>query len=173
MPMEIQTVYTKERLLRFYRFTAMRRKWMLVLMVVATVIVGLSCLLILALGEPLGRCGFYLAMILLLDGLYLFMTFVLPHLTVRKAKNLNTVVKYSFEIDSFTAEAKNDYVDEKTTVRYALIQKGIACGNELYLMVNFMTAYVVDLSSLSQEDTLWLKNILETNLSSKKVRWTI
>ena len=36
-----------------------------------------------------------------------------------------------------------------------------------------MTAYVVDLSSLSQEDTLWLKNILETNLSSKKVRWTI
>ena len=51
MPIQVTTVYTKERLLRFNNFVVRSKGWMWILMAACTLIVGAAYGLLLSLGE--------------------------------------------------------------------------------------------------------------------------
>ena len=136
MPIQVTTVYTKERLLRFNNFVVRSKGWMWILMAACTLIVGAAYGLLLSLGERdrMVEWGFFF--ILFLDLFYFSMTVLLPRFTVKKAKNLDTSVQYAFDVDAFFAEAKNQYVDEKTTVKYTMLKRVVCRDGELYLLIS-------------------------------------
>ena len=173
MPIQVTTVYTKERLLRFNNFVVRSKGWMWILMAACTLIVGAAYGLLLSLGERdrMVEWGFFF--ILFLDLFYFSMTVLLPRFTVKKAKNLDTSVQYAFDVDAFFAEAKNQYVDEKTTVKYTMLKRVVCRDGELYLLISSVNAYIVDVSALSHEDALLLKRILEEKLTPKRVKWEL
>ena len=173
MPIQVTTVYTKERLLRFNAFVAKAKWWMWLLLGICTLIVAAAWGLMLSLGEQdTSVTGAFIA-ILFLDLFYVLLAVVIPRFTVKKAKNLDTSIQYAFDVDSFTAEAQNQYVDEKTTVKYTMIKRAIHSDGELYLMISSINAYVVDVSTLSREDALLLRQLLEEKLTKKRVKWAI
>lgn len=171
MPINVTTVYTKERLLKFSRVIASTKKLFWIIMAACSAIVigaGLFLWLIDELSVDIIIC---VISVIALDAIYLFCYLVLPHLTVKKAKNLNTGIKYTFEEDCFRTEAVNAYTSETATTQYSILNKILKKDDVLYLFITSNMAYLVDLSSLSAEQMALLKELLSSKLPAKKVKW--
>ena len=108
---------------------------------------------------------------LLIDVTYLVCYLIVPRFTLKKNKNLGTTVNYLFEEDSFQMSAVNAYVNENSTVQYSRLLKIGKNGNDLYLFVSPIQAFVADLSALSVEQVLLLKQLLASKLEPKKIKW--
>ena len=172
MPIQVSTVYSKERLLRFNSYVVGSKKAMWVLMAVCTVVVCGGYALLAVLDAVSDMVRFCLVLILAMDAVFIVCSLLLPRLTIRKAKNLDLVIHYTFEMGSFHLEAANAYANESSTLQYAMLTKAAKRGDELYLFLSRIQAYIVDLSQLSPEQTRELKRILETSMEPRKLRWT-
>ncbi len=172
MPINITTVYTKERLLQFSKVIASMKKLFWIFMALCTVfVIGVGAFAWMLSNEMSLDIMICIISIIVLDTIYLFFYVIWPHITVGKAKNLNTVVKYAFEEDSFRTEAVNAYSNEKATVQYSILNKIVKTDDNLYLFISSHQAYIVDLEPLSAEQTDILKGLLESKISPKKIKW--
>lgn len=161
MPVEVTTVYTKERMLRYSKFVAASKKAFWIIMIICTVVCA-GCVAFTAAVDALSiEMLMYGAIVLAMDILYVFMYLILPRITVKKAKNLNTTIIYCFEEDCFKISASNDYAQETSTVKYSLISKVGRRDNDLYLFISKNQAYIVDLSEISDEKADILINTIK------------
>ena len=171
MPLRIHTVYTKERLLGFNDFIAKSKRFFLLMMLIASIIVCGSAVLVFLMDGFDGTMLFYMLLVLLMDALYLFLSFGLSRVMLKKNKSLDTVIEYSFDIDSFSFKAENQYANEDVTVKYAAIVKALKNKSDLYLFITPQQAYIVDLSTLSREEYTTLKDVIAARVPAKKNRW--
>ena len=170
MPIEINTVYDKERILAFNDFIAKSKAGYWVFMGVCSVIV-LVCMGLCAALDALNMNLILLtALMLFIDILYVFVYVAVPRITLKKNKNVGTCVKYTFRDDCFTIEAENPNVQESSTVKYAAIQRVRQGGGDIYLFMSKLQAYIVDTSALSEPELEALKALLKNNIDSKKIK---
>ncbi len=171
MSIEATTVYTKEVLLRFNDFLALRKRALWIIMLLGTAAVLYMCThaaLIIGWNFEL---ALYIVLILAWDALFLFLNFGLPRLTVRKAKNLNATVNFVFTQEHIQIHAQNEYSTDQSVVQYALISKALKSEQYLYLMLMWNQGFVVDLQTLSEKQRKHLRLLLESKLPAKKVKW--
>ena len=171
MPINITTIYTKERLFQFHRFVWASKKLFWIILAVCTIIILGNCLFLLWLDADFTDILFFLFFVIFVDATYLFCAFILPRFTLKKAKNLNTTVNYSFDTDCFHIQSTNAYVAEALTIQYSLLTKVEKKQSELYLLVSRHQAFIVDLSNISPEQEANLKDILSANIPQKKLKW--
>lgn len=169
--MTVTTVYTKERLLQFNNYVLRSRKFSNWVMGIATVITILGTLLVYcldALDTTVILCFFT---VIGLNLVQVFLSVVLPRLTVGKSKILGTEIEYTFEETGFHYRSFGQYTKEEGTVQYALLKRAEKRGKELYLMLNNISGNLVDLSTLSDYEEDELRKLLEKSLGTKKVKW--
>ena len=169
--MTVTTLYTKERLLQFNSFVLRSRRFFNWTMGIATALTLLSTLLVYcydALDSTILICFFT---VLGMDLAQVFLSVVLPRLTVGKSKILGTEIEYTFEETGFRYRSSGQFTKEEGTVQYALLKRAEKQGTELYLMLNNISGNIVDISSLSDYEVDSLRKLLEQSLGTKKVKW--
>ena len=171
MPIPVTTVYTKERLLKYQWFAAASKKALWIFMAICTLWVAGCFALLTWFDTASSTIRFCLILIIVWDFLCLFCYFILPRFLVGKTKTLNTSVKYLFQDDCFQIEAENPYAHETSEVRYAMLSKVWKNGDDVYLFISSRQGYIVDLAGLSPEHTALLKNLLESVIDPKKIKW--
>lgn len=171
MPITVSTVYTRERLIRMQHFTAANKPVFWTIMILCTLLV-IGCRVWLAsLSLPGDDMDLYLFYILVMDAVMLFLYLVLPYLTIKKNKSLDATLTYTFEEEQFHIEASSALVTESLTSQYAAIYRVARNKTDLYLYINRLSAYIVDLSALSQEQLALLQQTLKAAIPAKKIRW--
>ena len=171
MSVKTSTVYTKERLLRFSNFALSAKKHFWIIMAIFSLI----CIAMFIFSAVMGILSDTVVMctvvILLLDILWVFMTFIFPRLTVNKAKNLNASVEYTFGPESIHIKSEGNLFSEESTLKYNFLSKVMRNGNDVYIFFNANQAYVVDISSLSSEEIDTIKGYLSQSIPKKKIKW--
>ena len=171
MPITVSTVYTKERLIRLQHFTAANNPVFWTIMIFCTLLV-IGCRVWLASLSLSGDdMDLYLLYILVMDVVLLFLYFVLPYLTVKKEKSLDAKLTYTFEESQFHIEASSALISEALTSQYTAIYRVARNKTDLYLYCNRTTAFIVDLSALSEEQLALLQQTLKAAIPAKKIRW--
>ncbi len=169
MSVEIKTVYSKEAILDFNDFLALRRKTTWIIQVICSIIVIFCCIMmVLNQGwtfEPI----FYISMILLWDLFQIFAYFVLPRLTVKKAPNLNSKVSYVFTQEHIEIHSENTNSCDHSISQYDLIAKVYRSKQYLYLMLSSNRGWILNLNGLSPDKTAQLRQLLESKLPAKKI----
>ena len=171
MPIEFSTVYTKERLLRHSKFVAASQKLFWIMLIIMTIFAGTVYTLLAIIDALSSTATLYALLILWIDLVCVFCYFILPRFLIKKAKNLNSIVRYSFDTDNFRTNTVNAYLEESTTVQYSFLSKICKNKSELYLFVTRQMAYIIDLTELSPEQTIALKELLYTKVNQKKIKW--
>ncbi|MBO5907859.1 MAG: YcxB family protein [Clostridia bacterium] len=150
------------------------KKLTLFTLAIADFAIALEFILFLTLGWNLPSVAYtVLVVTVAIDFFYLFIYFIAPRISLKKNKALGSVIEYSFSETTFTVKAKNKYIDESSTLRYSSIEK---IGNDkkyLYLFIASSTAYIVDLSGISREEALMLRDKISSFVDPKKIKWKI
>lgn len=170
MPIEINTVYDKKRILAFNDFIAKSKIALWIYMGICTLIVLAGSVYIALLDRMSGAVYVAICAVVILDALAAFMYIAYPRITLNKNKNVGTVIKYTFRDGCFTIEAENPNVQESSTVKYAAIQRVRQGGGDIYLFMSKLQAFIVDTSALSEPELEALKALLKNNIDSKKIK---
>ena len=171
MPIEVKTVYTKETLLCFSDFLALRKRALWVLMFICSAVVLYLCVYAALLVGWDSEFTWYIVFILLWDALFVFLNFGLPRITVKKAKNLNAEVCYLFTEEQIEINAVTAHLTDRTLAQYSLVTKVLKSKQYLYLMLEWNQGFVVNLQELSEEQIVQLRKLLESKLPAKKIKW--
>ena len=170
MEINNSTVYTKERLLKFNRFFARNQKFLWIALPIATAIVyliGLIQSIFSELSFPVAVCAFMLTLFDIVLPLMFFL--ILPKYALKKTKILGTVIEYTFTENEIFITVNNENIDEKTSMKYSVLQKAAKNKDELYLFLSPSNAFVVDLTEMPNEEKEQLKEALKSNL--RRVKW--
>jgi hypothetical protein len=106
-----------------------------------------------------------------LDILLIVCYFIVPRLTVKKARSLNATIHFLFEDEGMKIESEVPNATESSTIKYPFIVKVARKNTELYLYISPRQAYIVDLSELSHEDTEQIRSLLTAHVPKKKFKW--
>ena len=162
MEFSASALYSAERLLKFNKFVAFGKKWVWILMSLATLIcIGAFVLTWVFFGFD--YTGLVCAVaIVALDVFYLVVYFVLPKSTVKKSPSLDATVNFEFYHDHFKATAETKTGHESAEHRYALIIKAKENNGDLYLYIAKQQAYILDITTIEPSNyenfKLFLKN---------------
>ena len=173
MTLPITTVYTKERLLRFYfYYQLVQRVWF-------PIILGFDMILMTAWmikdflnGPPVSEsiaAAFFIVWVIGIT--WIVVALILPFFTVKKAKNLNTVTETILGEEGMHYKMCSTYATEEGELKYGMFVKYIKNKNDLYLFVSARQAWLVDISSLNPEQTEQLHTLLSEKIVSKKNKW--
>lgn len=164
MSIKATTKYTKKRIIRFDHYSLFSRNYILIVCAVIT-------LLILAL---------YVAKIALLKSLVSFLIidlcevlwfFIFPYTLLRTDKTVDATVDFVFGDEEYTVSVNTGEINESSTAKYTALIRAIKRGSELYLYFTPKSGYIVDLSSMTDEDAELLKETLSKYIKPKKFRW--
>ncbi len=171
MPIEINTTYDRKRLLAFNDYIARFRVALWIYMAVCNLLVLGACVFM-AIFNQMDRPMYFAAgFVIILDLMLVFMHFILPRVTVKKSRSLDTVIKYTFNEDNFVIDAQSTNVQEASTIKYDLIQKVRQNGGDIYLFISKVQGFIVDTSALEPAQVEQLRELLGGNIDSKKIRW--
>lgn len=171
MPIQLTTVYSRETLIKFQNYSVASKKLFWTVMILCTALIIGEVALALALDIMSTTLMLCVALLLWVDLVYIFAYLILPRLTLKKSKLLDTVVDYTFSEDSFEMHAQNEYASDSSTVKYSMLSKVGKKGRGLYLYINRSQAFIADLSALSEEQIALLKTTLKSHLPAKKIKW--
>lgn len=163
-PFTAETVYTKDRLVRFSHTTSLARTWFWAYLFVCTVIIGVVCACLYRSSPSVLWFGIG---VLMLDIFCILNHTVVPYFTLSKAKNLNARLCYTFHESALDLEVSNAYIQSSTTIEYVCIKKVVHRGQDLYLYLSSRHGFVVDTESLSAEQLSALKDALARHIVSK------
>ena len=172
MPINVTTVYTKERLLKFNNFIVLSKYMRWGTMLIGTLVM-LSALIfgIINQGEYVPTVRMFTVLIAVLDALFVAYYLIIPIFAVKKAKNLNTSVKYTFYDSCFEIDAKTSYTSEPSRLSYSYIIRAARRKNTVYLLFSPNQGYIIDISKISEESKKALYDILYKNLGKSKLKW--
>lgn len=173
MPIETTTVYTKKRLMAYNDYIVSAR----------TFFWGFVALFNLYIFGKLFYSVFNLTTnpyhllsvgyILFMDAVLLFLYYGLPRFTVKKAKNLQAGLNYTFNEDDFTINIKTDEISETSSIKYKALYKVVKNGADLYLFTMRGRGSIVDISAFTKEQEQVLKGVIANHLDAKKIKWKI
>ena len=172
MPINVTTVYTKENLIKFNDYIAKSKKVFWSIVTVWTVILISAYILFnfkWGIDDPFVNTITYVY--IGLDLFCIYNNFIRARLRVKKAKNLNAVIKLSFNEDSFQTEVESQEINETATVKYSVIKKIVKQKETVYLLVSRFQGHIVDVSELNEEQLAQLKALLQTKVPAKKFKW--
>ena len=167
MPIDVSTVYSKDRLLK-YNFYVVKQKKVLWSVVMLTAVFAVIQFVFKHLDDD-GK--FYISLILIWDALVCFLYFVLPIFLVNKAKNKDIIVHYSFTENEIRSCFDNSLISEARVSKYETIVKLAKNGEDLYLFIDKKHAYLVDISTFDTEQLSKLKVALASKIPAKKFKW--
>ncbi len=167
MQIDVTTVYTKKRLLRFNYYVAAQKK----LLWIAVIITTVFAIAELVAGNLSSDTRFIMYMLLFFDFFEIFLYLVLPIISVNKSKNKNVTIHYSFTENEIRTHFDTGAVNEAAVRKYDTLVKLVKNKNDLYLFIDKNHAFLVDVSALDAEQLENLKVILASKLSSKKFNW--
>ena len=171
MPIEVSTVYTKERTLRFSDFIALSRKFYWTFMAICLpILAGLIAWLIYW-DALTWQLAVYASLCPVLVLIRVIFWFVVPRFAIKKNKSLNMTVTYTFDTDCFRTHSYNSYTEGDATVQYSTIEKIKNNKTDLYIFTGKYQAGIVDLTALSPEQVTTLRNLLTEKVDPKKVTW--
>ena len=172
MTINVTSVYTKERLLKLNNYMVKTKKFLWIIMALCTILdLSAYCLFnfVWAINDSTINLGTYL--ILVWDAMFVFGYLILPRISIKKAKNLNAEIKFSFDEESFKTEFSSSEIEENSTTKYSVIKKIVKNGSDIYLFVSRVQALIVDASALPEEDLAQLKKLLQSKVPEKKFKW--
>ena len=172
MELKIKTLYDKKAILNLNIYVLKTKKVLLWAVGISHFMILAEILLFAFAGTNLPSITYpVLAVLALMDLFYIFLYFIAPRISIKKNKAMNTVLEYCFYDSEFTIKAKNRYIDEFSTVKYSRIERVGRYKKYLYLFIAANTAYVVDISGVSAEDKLALRQKISFYVSPKKIKW--
>lgn len=171
MPIEINTIYDKKRILAFNDYIAKSRIALWIYMGICTLIVLAGSIYIALFGHMTGAIYAAIAAIVVIDALTAFVYIVFPRITLEKNRNVGTVIKYTFRDDCFMINAESTNVQESSTIKYPLIKKIRQSGGDIYLFVSKLQAFIVDTSALDEAQREQLRELLGGCVDAKKIKW--
>lgn len=171
MPINVSTVYDRERILRLKNYFARSKFVFWIVMGIASLLVFASFTLLAILDALSFQIWACLISVIFIDILYLFSYLVLPRIALNKNKSLNVKITYSFDTDSFQLNAVNEHMNENMTAKYTMLIKVVKENTDLYMFISNRQAYVVDLSGLSEEQCDALKETMEKHIRPNKIKW--
>lgn len=171
MKIESTTVYTKKRLLRFSDYNASSRTLFWCAVVLINLCVFFSVLHSALTFTVSSMDVFMTVYIVLMDILLPCLYFLLPRVTVKKAKNMNADVNYAFEDEGLSLNVKTEQISESSSVKYAALYKVAENKQDLYLYMARNKGFIVDISAFTAEQKASLKAALVNSLGEKKVKW--
>ena len=171
MPINVSTVYDRERILRLNNYFAHSKFVFWIVMGIASLLVMASFTLLAILDTLSFQIWACLISVIFIDILYLFSYLVLPLIALNKNKSLNVKITYSFDTDSFQLNAVNEHMNENMTAKYTMLIKVVKENTDLYMFISNRQAYVVDLSGLSEEQIEMLKETMEKHIRPNKIKW--
>ena len=173
MPGQITTVYTKERFLRFYYYYQLvKRVWCPIVLGGDMILISAWMVRDLMNGPPVSEsvaAAFFIVWVIGIT--WIVVALILPLFTVKRAKNLNTVTETTFEEDGMHYNRTSAYSTEEGEVKYGMFVKYIKNKQDLYLFISAKQAWLVDISSLDEQQTQALKAFLKQKIVSKKNKW--
>lgn len=172
MPINVTTVYTKENLIKFNDYIARSKKVFWSIVTVWTVILLITYVIFnfkWGIHDPIVNALTYVY--IGLDLFCIYNNFIHARLRVKKSKNLNAVIKLSFNEDSFQTEVESQEINETATLKYSVIKKIIKKKDTIYLLVSRFQGHIVDVSELDEEQLAQLKALLQTKVPAKKFKW--
>ena len=165
MNFNVETAYTRERLLKFNTFVFMRRKIVWIACLIIAVLISIPFFVSLANGEFSKKDFLYLILVAWVVALYFLYRLVLPLLTINKNPLLNAVVKYEFHDSHFTISSPSGSFPESPEISYDLITKVFFYKNDLYIYFSNSRLFILDTQSF-EADT---KNLFFDFLKERKV----
>ncbi len=176
MKITLETLYTRERLLKFSRFHFFSNTKRIVFYSVLTAVLFVAAAIAVVNGiinKSFNSYSYYFILLfiftVLLDAFNLFTALILPLFTVKKAKSLNATVTYTFEDDGFTMKSHSEFADGDDFYAYSAFERAVNKNDELYLYISRNSCYIADVSALSTEEKEQIKAKLVENV--KKVKW--
>lgn len=173
MPIENTTVYSKKRLLAYNDYGA-STKTLIWAMIVLLNLYVFGKLFYSFFNITTNYLHLYLVgYVLFMDAVVLFLYYGLPRFTVKKAKNLQAHINYTFDEDGFSFNAKTDEISEASSIKYQALYKVVKNGTDLYLFITRGRGNIVDVSAFTKEQEQALKNAISNHLDAKKIKWKI
>ena len=117
MPINLKTVYTKERLLRLNDYLVRSKKFFWGFMILTTLLMLAMSVFALRIAAMNWEMIICLCTVLAIDLISVFGYLILPRITVGKQKNLDIEIEYSVGDDGIGIKAANEYGDEHSNVR--------------------------------------------------------
>ncbi len=173
MPINLKTVYTKERLLRFNDYLVRSKKFFWGFMILTSLLMLAMSVFALRIAAMNWEMIICLCTVLAIDLISVFGYLILPRITVGKQKNLDIEIEYSVGDDGIEIKAANEYGDEHSNVRYSALNRVRVNREDLYLFVGRYQAFILDLSRLSGAERLALRTLLMAKLPEKKIKWEL
>ena len=171
MSIKTQSVYTKKRLIKFNNYVVKSKKLLWIMMSVSTVLI-IACLIFQACTGGIADTVKYSAMFLgFLDVFYLFISFILPHITLPKSKTLNAKIQCTFNEYGFDLRVVCKNFDETSAVRYPTLVKIVKNGDDIYLFIASNQAFITSIEGLADEDVATLKELLGNAINKKNFIW--
>lgn len=172
MPINVTSVYTKERLLKLSNYMVRRKKvfWS-VMAVCTTFILSVYCLFNFVWAITDSSINLCTYLILVWDVIYIYFYLIHPKFSIKKAKNLNAEIKFTFDEEFFKTEVSSSEIEEIATSKYSVIKKIVKNGSDIYLVVSRTQAIIVDTSALPEEELAQLKKLLQSKIPEKKFKW--
>lgn len=171
MPIEVTTVYDKNRMLRYHYASLKSKKGIWVMMAVCTLLVVLGHVFLWQKGLDTDTTGMLLWLLLVWDAAYILSSLLIPRFMIKKSPSLNMQLHYSFREEEVEIHGEAANREESSTIGYGAFVKARNNGGDLYLYVSPRQALIVDISGLSPEQGNALKALLETKLGSSQVKW--
>ena len=170
MPIEATTVYTPECLLRYQNYLIASKKILHIICALAMGSIVMVMLLNIILWGDFSIVS-RVAISAVLYLFYIFFSFIYPRLSVRKANNLHTKVRFIFEEEQFLLQVSNEKGSESASYQYSILTKVGKKGNDLYLFIAPQRAYIVDLSDVPEEKQIILHDFLQTKFKRRNFKW--
>ena len=172
MELKIKSLYDKKAILDLNVYVLKSKKVLLWIIAIANILVLGEIIIFGALALTLPENVYAISAALgVIDFFYIFLYAIAPRISMKKNKALGTLIEYCFYDTEFTIKAKNRFIDEFSTVKYSRIEKVGRYKKYLYLFIAANTAYIVDISGMSADDKLALRQKLSVYVGAKKVKW--
>ena len=168
MRFSASTVYSAEKLLKFNKFTAFEKKWFWLFLFFCTAMCSAS-FAVLSLRGSFNLTAFVcLILVSFLDVFYVFVSFALPKISLKKSPTFGATVNFEFYTDSFTVHALTKVGKKSASHRYSSLLKARETENDIYLYIAKQQAYIVDKSSIAPSSIDDFKEFLKNrNLELK------
>lgn len=173
MQITVKTKYSKEKLLKFNNYIV-AHKWMQnILMILGTLLIAALHVVFAIRGVSSQTLAVCTVLIVFFDLAYLICYIILPMFTVKRAKNLNTVIQYVFYEGCFDIGVKDSFTERPSRISYTKLTKVAFHKGDLYLFFSPNHGYIVDTTSMKRDDSIALRDALMSKLPKSKVNFPI
>ncbi|MBQ8880273.1 MAG: YcxB family protein [Clostridia bacterium] len=171
MSIRTESVYTKERLIRFNNYVMLSKKVLLSLMAIGTLLVY-GCVIFMMVNGGLAETVTYSAIFLtLLDVFYIFVSFILPRFTLKKSKTLNAKITCIFNESGFDLSVTSNTFNESSTIRYPTLTQIVKNKNDIYLFIASNQAFITSVDGLREDEIEELRSLLSNSINKKDFKW--